>query len=401
MRRAGLLASICVGAALLAGSGYLLARPERPPQVHATLSLAGALGGGSDAGFARATRPGAIALPRDHGPHPAFRTEWWYYTGNLTAAGGQGFGFQLTFFRRALTARPAERSSAWAASQVYMAHFALSDIGGRRFHAFERLSRAAIGLAGATAEPFRVWVEDWSAEATGTEGMTVRLRAAAGDVAIDLTLRSAKPAVLQGDRGLSRKGAEPGNASYYYSLTRTDTRGVVTIGAAAQPVLGSGWMDREWGTTTLDTGQVGWDWFALQLADGREMMFYRLRRRDGSTDPVSRGSLVASDGASRLLTPGDVTIEPLDAWRSPRSGVVYPSRWRIRIPGEGLELEVAPHLPDQELDLAVRYWEGAVRVTGTAHGQAITGDGYVELTGYGDAESRASTDAEGDSSCSA
>ena len=264
-----------------------------------------------------------------------------------------------------------------------MAHFALTDVAGRRFHAFERIDRDALGLAGATAEPFRVWVDDWSATAPGPAASPVRLRAADGDVAIDLALRSQKGIVLEGERGLSRKGPEPGNASYYYSLTRLATRGVITVGASAHQVSGSSWMDREWSTSALGPDEVGWDWFALQLADGRDLMFYRLRRRDGSADAFSAGTLVLPDGSTRPLARDDVELGALGVWRSPATGVLYPSGWRLRIPHARLELDLHPSRPDQELDLGVRYWEGAVDVSGRGAGQPIAGVGYVELTGYG------------------
>ena len=214
----------------------------------------------------------------------------------------------------------------------------------------------------------------------------MRLSAAAEGVSIDLTLRNLKPVVLEGDRGLSRKGPEPGNASYYYSLTRIPTQGVVAVGSDTYQVSGSSWMDREWGTSALGKDQVGWDWFALRLADGRDVMFYRLRRRDGSADRRSAGTLVAPDGSTHALAREDVAIEVLDTWRSARTGSAYPSHWRFGIPREGLELEITPYLPDQELDLAVRYWEGAVKITGTANGRPVGGDGYVELTGYADSQ---------------
>ncbi|MBI3629765.1 MAG: carotenoid 1,2-hydratase, partial [Candidatus Rokubacteria bacterium] len=244
--------------------------------------------------------------------------------------------------------------------------------------------RARPGLVGAARleSQYRVWLEDWTAEGAVVDGGPTRLRAAAEGVAIELALRSVKPVALQGDRGLSRKGPEPGNASYYYSLTRMDTTGTVAIEGEAWRVAGSSWMDREWSTSALGAGQVGWDWFALQLDDGRDLMFYRLRRRDGSTDRWSRGTLVARDGSTRPLGPDAVRVEALDTWRSPKSGAVYPSRWRLAVPAERLAVEVEPWLRDQELDLSVRYWEGAVRVAGTAAGAPVTGNGYVELTGY-------------------
>ncbi|HEX9749059.1 MAG TPA: lipocalin-like domain-containing protein [Methylomirabilota bacterium] len=355
--------------------------------VRASLAVSAALGSGDLTGFARAMAPRPLSFPADLGPHPEFRTEWWYYTGNLETAAGRHFGFQLTFFRTALappTAGPAARGSAWSARQLYLAHFALTDTAGRRFHAWSRLSREALGLAGARANPFRVWLEDWSAESEAADGLPVRLRAAEGDVAIDLVLAADKPVALQGDRGLSRKGPEPGNASYYYSLSRMRARGTVGAGGESLPVSGLAWMDREWSTSALGPDLVGWDWVALQLDDGRDVMVYRLRRRDGAADPHSAGALIAADGATRPLTLGDVTLEALDHWTSPRSRVRYPSRWRLAIPGAALSLEITPRLADQELIVGTRYWEGAVRVAGTAAGRPIVGRGYVELVGYGE-----------------
>jgi len=215
-------------------------------------------------------------------------------------------------------------------------------------------------------------------------GGSVRLRAAEGDVAIDLVLASDKPVALQGDRGLSQKGPEPGNASFYYSLSRMRARGTVSVGGASLEVSGLAWMDREWSTSALGPDLVGWDWLALQLDDGRDVMVYRLRRRDGAPDPHSAGMLIAADGATRPLARDDVRLAVLDHWTSPRSRVRYPSRWRLAIPSADLDLEITPRLPDQELIVGTRYWEGAVRIEGTAAGRPIAGRGYVELVGYGE-----------------
>ena len=354
------------------------------PRIEATVAVREALASDS-AGFARALAPRPLSFPADHGPHPDFRTEWWYYTGNLRTAAGRHFGFQLTFFRVALapgvvlTAGAEPRASAWSTRQLYVAHFAVSDITGGRFHAFSRSSREALGLAGASASPFRVWLEDWSAAG---DGSSARLRAAEGDVAVDLEVSAAKPVVAQGDRGLSRKGPEPGNASLYYSLTRMPARGVVRLGRETLEVSGEAWMDREWSTSALAPGVEGWDWFALQLDDGRELMFYLLRRRDGTIDPFSAGTLVAADGTTRALEPGDVRVETLAHWTSPRSGVRYPARWRLSVPSAELRLEIEPRLADQELIVGTRYWEGAVAVAGSAADRPIAGQGYVELVGY-------------------
>ena len=378
-----------LGVTLAAGLGLLLARDpagRETPSIAATLWLPAILGEGPALGFARALAPRPFTFPRDHGPHPGFRTEWWYWTGLLEGTDREGrtrrFGFQLTFFRRALTPQPVVRVSAWGAHEVYMAHFALTDIDGGRFHAADRWGRAALDVAGATGGPVRVWVGDWTADGAPPAGLPMRLRASDADVAIDLVLESAKPPVLHGDGGLSRKSAEPGNASYYYSLTRMPAAGEVRVGGRAFPVEGLAWMDREWSTSQLGPDQVGWDWFALQLDDGRELMLYRLRQRDGAVDPASAATLVAADGRARALGRADVDVAVLAHWTSPRDGTRYPARWRVRVPDEGLDLVLTPFVADQELVLAVRYWEGAVRAEGTAAGRPLRGTGYVELVGY-------------------
>jgi len=377
--------ALLCAAALLASVGFLrcapapISAPSPPPA-----SVTGLLGGEDPGGFARAMAPRDFRFPDDHGPHPGFRHEWWYFTGNLRAPGGRRFGYQLTFFRFALSPDLPDRQSHWATNQAYMAHFAVTDVEGRRFHPFERTGRGALGLAGATARPLRVWLDDWSAEGGKASTLPIRLRAAEDAASVDLVLDSARPVVLQGDRGLSRKGATPGNASYYYSMTRLATRGTVRIDGVSFPVEGNSWLDREWGTGSLEKGHAGWDWFALHLSDGRDLMFYRLRRGDGGTDPFSAGTLVLQDGSCRTLSPDDVRIEILETWRSPGSGARYPSRWRLLLPSEGLDLEVVPRLDDQELRTTVRYWEGAVGVRGTSRGGPVEGDGYVELTGYGE-----------------
>ncbi|HEY7214023.1 MAG TPA: lipocalin-like domain-containing protein [Thermoanaerobaculia bacterium] len=359
---------------------YLFARPEPSFSPRASLSVAGALRAANDEGYAKALQPRVFQFPADHGPHPEFRTEWWYFTGNLATQEERRFGFQLTFFRSALAPSMPERKSAWATRQAWLAHFTVSDIAGGTFHSFERWSRGALGLAGARAEPFRVWVKDWTA--TSDRTYPVRLNAAADNVSIDLLLQQGKPPVLQGERGLSRKSAEPGNASYYYSLTRMPASGTVSVEGERFSVTGLAWMDREWSTSSLGKDQVGWDWFSLQLSDGWDLMLYRLRRKDGTADPVSSGTLIDPRGGSRALNLSDFQILPSGEWRSPRSGARYPARWRLRIPREDLDLQVRPLLADQELDVSFRYWEGAVSLEGTHHGRPIQGHGYVELTGY-------------------
>ncbi len=383
-RRTGaLLAAAILGAAALAAGAWALSR-RAPTAVEASLSTSDVLAGGDTAGYARALAPRPFVFPADHGPHPAFRSEWWYFTGNLDAADGRSFGYQLTIFRAALTPDSLHRASEWAARQAWMGNLALTDAAGRRFHAFSRFERGALGLAGAGAAPFRVWIDNWSARSIGAATFPVRLTAAQGDVALDLVLARGKPPVPEGDRGLSRKGAAPGDASYYYSLTRLPTAGVLRIGRDSIHVRGASWMDREWSTSALAPDEVGWDWFALQLADGRDLVLYRIRHRGGAISPFSAGTVVAPDGRPRALTAADFDVAVLGKWTSPATGVRYPSGWRVRVPSAGVDVRLEPLLRDQELDLAFRYWEGAVTLVDSRDARPA-GRGYIELTGYGTA----------------
>ncbi|MEJ2688147.1 MAG: lipocalin-like domain-containing protein [Gammaproteobacteria bacterium] len=300
----------------------------------------------------------------------------------MHTAAGRRFGYELTVFRFALAPHPPRSPSPWATNQVYMAHFALTDVAGRQFHAFQRLARGAVGLAGARAAPFKVWVGSWSV-AGSKAGFPWHLHARHKGVALDLTLTPSAPIVLQGDHGLSRKSSAPGNASYYYSIPRLATRGQIRLHGQRLTVQGDSWLDREWSTSALGPDQSGWDWFALQLSDGSDLMFYRLRRKDGTIDPHSAGTLVSPDGKVTHLTHQDVTVRVLGTWRSP-DGTVYPARWELQVRSAHLKLRIHPLLADQEVNLAVRYWEGAVGVSGQRNGHSVNGQGYVELAGYGD-----------------
>lgn len=354
---------------------------------------------GMPEGFELALQPKAFGFPADHGPHPAFRHEWWYVTGHLDADSGEQFGFELTFFRFALapplaagaSAIPAaaakERdssdtgaASAWRSRQIYMAHFAVTDLDRKQFHATEKYARDALGMAGAQAEPFRVWLDDWS---MGAEEGAVdwRLRAADKRYAFDLQLRSETPPMLNGQAGLSQKSSEPGAASYYYSMPRLAAKGRIVRDGKPLDVRGLAWLDREWGSGALGSKQQGWDWFALQFDDGAALMFYALRTLEGQRDPHSAGTWLAPDGSTRQLSSDDVQIETQDYWNSPRGGR-YPARWRLRAPSLKLDVDVRPRLADQELDTSTRYWEGAATVAGTREGGDARGRAYVELVGY-------------------
>ncbi len=337
--------------------------------------------------FKQATTGYRFEFPRDHGAHPDFRTEWWYYTGHLRAKDGRTFGFELTFFRRAIPPEDVKtQPSQWSITQFYFAHFALTDLANGRFHFAEKVSRAGLGKAGADESRLRAWIDDWRAEMPAVASGPHSLVAKTDQFALSLTLQPAKPPVVHGLDGTSRKGAAEGQASHYYSFTRLATTGTVTVGAERFEVTGLSWMDHEFSSTDLSSDLVGWDWFSLQLTDDSELMLYRMRRNDGSSDPASSGTVVPPDGRARHLPVHDFTITSTATWTSPKSKAVYPARWRVTVPSLDLTLEVTPLLADQELQTggsaAVTYWEGAVSVTGTKQGRPIGGQGYVELTGY-------------------
>jgi len=317
----------------------------------------------------------------------------------LRAQNGERFGFEVTFFRVALapphdrTLEPAggEPRSRWRTRQLYVAHFAVTDAARRTFHSTQRVARDALGLAGAQAAPFRVWLGGWSVGGDPGE-WTLR----AGDCAYELNLQlhSFEAPVLNGDRGLSIKSDAPGAASYYYSIPRIAIKGTLARGSCSGDeaarvadagqtldVTGDAWLDREWGSGSLGPEQAGWDWFGLQLEDGSALMFYALRDEDGGRDPHSAGTWVDSRGTAHPLTSRDVTIEVLDHWMSP-DRARYPSRWRLRVPSLALDVTAAPVLANQELETTPRYWEGDVDVAGTRNGKVTVGEGYVELVGY-------------------
>jgi predicted secreted hydrolase len=354
------------------------------------LSVVGALAVGASAAptpFQPATAGYQYTFPRDHGSHPTYRTEWWYYTGHLHAQDGRSFGFELTFFRRGIPPEDVTTlPSKWSVKDLYLAHFAVTDIKGKRFHFSEKLSREGLGKAGADESKLQVWIDDWRAEAA-TDGHGVHsLVARDGTHALSLTLQPAKPLVAHGAAGISKKGKEVGQASHYYSFTRLITNGTVTIDGESFDVTGLSWMDHEFGSGNLGADQVGWDWFSIQLEDNTELMLYRMRLKDGSSDLASSGTVVFSDGRSRHMDVADFQIESSGTWTSAESKATYPATWQLKFPSLDVVLDVVPLLADQELRTSrssrVSYWEGAVAVTGTKQGRPIKGQGYVELTGY-------------------
>jgi predicted secreted hydrolase len=349
------------------------------------LILAVLLAGGAWAGEAFETpRPGRVwSFPRDHGSHPEFKTEWWYYVGHLRAASGESCGYQLTFFRVALRKPDPQARSAWSLHTVYFAHLALTDAARRTFAFREKSGRGALGLSGAAAGILKVWIDDWRAELEGEE---FHLMAQEDGLGLDLVLKSTKPPALHGQNGYSRKSGTSGAASYYYSLPRLSTQGTITVDGRTLPVTGESWMDHEFFTSAMAPNLAGWDWFSLQLEDGWEVMLYLLRQKDGAVDPASSGSLIDPQGNTRHLNLADFTVKPTDAWTSPHTLIKYPAGWEITIPGAGYRLRLTPMVPGQEVrsqaPAKVTYWEGQVKIEGVKNGAPVAGLGYAELTGY-------------------
>jgi predicted secreted hydrolase len=334
----------------------------------------------------RAIGPWPWTFPRDHGAHPNFKTEWWYFTGNLhDTQQGRHFGYQLTLFRQGIQFTPAQTTSRWAVRDIYFGHFTISDLAAEKFHVAERISRGALGEAKAATDRMDVALGPWTIQQQGASEQ-IHLIAREADISIDFVEHPLKPLVLEGAGGLSRKADGVGEASYYYSYPRLLTDGQLKIGAKAYSVSGFSWFDHEFSTSSLGKDQVGWDWFCLQLENKEEIMLYAMRDKSGAMDPVSEGTWVKADGTSERLLPGSFSIEKQGTWRSPRSGAVYPAGWHILVRGHRADLTVTPAMADQELHLtkmgALDYWEGACSIDGSVGGAPVKGVGYTELTGY-------------------
>jgi predicted secreted hydrolase len=334
-----------------------------------------------------------LKFPADHGSHLNHRIEWWYFTGNVATADGHAFGYQLTFFRIGTDLKPAN-PSVWSVRDLHMAHVAISDLTNEKYYCAQRLSRSGPGLAGAQPgdgadpppRPVRIWNGAWQAElkqdtislsASGQDGVQ--------DFKLDLQLVPRGPLVKHGENGYSRKGQQPGNASLYYSFTRLPTAGMLTIGSEKFPVTGVSWMDHEFGTSFLEAGQVGWDWFALQLDDGSDLMLFQMRNLLPSAPKTMSGTLINPDGTITKLAPGDMRLKASELWQSSTTGGRYPLKWEIKLPNQAGGLTVTTKLQTQEMHGAQTgpsYWEGAVEAVGTLHGHATKGRGYLEMTGY-------------------
>jgi len=345
------------------------------------LILSCLLAAGSPAQDYKQALPGYhYEFPRDHFNHPGYRTEWWYYTGNLRATDGRRFGFELTFFRQAV-ARDASQSP-WHINDLYMAHLALSDVNGRRFYRDERINRAGPGIAGIDERTGLIWNGNWQVQVAASRQV---LHALNEQLAIQLDFQAAKPPVIHGRDGISRKAAGAGRASHYISFTRLLASGNIAVDGKTFAVEGTAWMDHEFFSDSMDANETGWDWLSLQLDDNTELMLYRLRHRDGSVDPYSAASYIDAQGRCTFLVLNDFTLTPAgQAWSSPQTGGAYPIEWHITVPALGLSADVTTPLAAQEIpsSFGPTYWEGAIDVTGKRGAASVHGVGYLEMTGY-------------------
>ncbi len=322
-------------------------------------------------------------FPQDHFSHPEYQTEWWYFTGNVTAADGHRFGFELTFFRQGVNREPSD-SKTWDIQDVYLAHLALSDIDGGEFYHTERFNRAGPGIAGIDQAKQKIWNGNWKVSWNGSDQ---QLSAIDSRFSFSLLLQPEKPAVIHGENGVSQKAAGAGRASHYISFTRLKTSGSIEVKQKTYQVSGLTWMDHEFFTHQLETNQVGWDWLSIQLADHSEIMLYQIRRKDVSVDPFSSGTYVDEHGKSTALHAADFVLTPYgETWKSPATSATYPIQWKISIPKLGIELESRTDLKSQEISgqtkIAPSYWEGAIRLTGHRGAAKLDGVGYLEMTGY-------------------
>jgi predicted secreted hydrolase len=332
----------------------------------------------------RTAAPGyRFEFPRDYFNHPNFQTEWWYYTGNLKSANGHRYGFELTFFRQAVSRDPTQAAT-WEIKDIYLTHLALSDLDGQKFYHSERTNRAGPGIAGVSVSSARIWNGNWQIQ---WDGADQKLQAIDKQFQLHLTLHPEKPPVIHGENGVSQKSEGAGHASYYFSLTRLAANGQLELNGETLKVSGLAWMDHEFFTHQLESSQVGWDWLSLQLEDSTELMLFRIRRKDGSLDPFSAGTYVDAQGKSTHLRANDFILQPLaESWTSPVTHATYPIAWKILIPKLELELEAHTSLAAQEFagktKIAPSYWEGAIQLEGHRGKSPLGGVGYLEMTCY-------------------
>lgn len=337
---------------------------------------------GADGGFTKADSIIKFSFPEDHFAHPGFRTEWWYFTGNLFTRDGRRFGYQVTIFRNGIYPVPKEDTTGFSASAVYSAHIGVSDISTGKFYSFESFARGAGGLGGSNIDNSTVFAGSVALKFDFSKDPAMplmRISAKKKELELELELLPLKPAVLQGNKGLSAKSNKPGNASYYYSYTRLETKAVFKTGGETNELKGHSWMDREWSTSALDEDQKGWDWFALQLDDNTELMYFRLRDAKGNSN-FQKGSLVLADGSYTVLRENDLKLSTLEF--TTVNGTSYPDSWKIEVIPLNTSFEVKTSMKNQEHRFTVQYYEGAIDAEKVSNGTRTLGRGYVELTGY-------------------
>lgn len=321
---------------------------------------------GRDAeGFAQPNPATRLAFPADHGPHPAYRIEWWYLTANLTGPDGTPYGLQWTLFRTALAP---ETGEGWDTPQIWFGHAAVTTA--EEHHVTERFARGGIGQAGVRAAPFAAWIDDWQMAGDALDDLI--LRASGPTFSYDLRLRAEGPMVLHGAQGYSVKSLA-GQASHYYSQPFFAVSGTITLPQGDVPVRGHGWLDREWSSQPLSEDQSGWDWFSLSFETGDKLMGFRLRQNDGSV--YTSGTWIGRDGATVALPDGSFAATPLDT--TPVADRELPTRWHVTVADRGVDVTVAALNPGAWMAVSLPYWEGPVKVSGSH-----TGVGYLEMTGY-------------------
>jgi predicted secreted hydrolase len=322
-------------------------------------------------------------FPRDHHAHPEFKTEWWYFTGNLTNQNGRRFGYELTFFRQGIRP-PGERtgtSSRLIVDDLKFAHFAITDAAGKKFFFYDKASRGSFGEAGFDAGDRLAWIDHWMVEMKADGAFDLCADAAEGKIRLHLV--PTKKAVIHGIDGVSRKAAGNNHASHYYSITRLTTTGSLQVHAQDFEVRGESWFDHEWATNQLASDQAGWNWVSAQFDDGCELMLYGMRLTNGEIDPASSGTFVQRDGTALPVASTEFQMMPKLFWTSAATKARYPIGWEVIVPTLNLRFELQPVLSDQELALTpLTYWEGAVDLRGTRGNKRIEGRGYLELTGY-------------------
>ncbi|WP_281546132.1 lipocalin-like domain-containing protein [Grimontia sp. SpTr1] len=348
---------------LLALFGSVLLKDD-PPDRTAVAALVAA----NAEDFTKVVPGREIQFPKDYGSHDDFRQEWWYVTGNLQDEAGNHYGIQWTLFRSAISS---QRGEGWDNNQIFMAHAVLTTKAG--VFAAERFSRGGIGQAGVSDKPFNVWLDNWQWRGNGEQPFPAKLQAEDKDFTFKLTMSKNLPEILQGDNGYSQKHAVKDVASYYFSVPAVALDGVIELNGKSVKVSGKGWVDREWSTQALSEDQLGWDWFSLQLDDGRSLMLVQVR---GEQSPYRFGSITDAAGNTKTLKNGEIELQPIAFAKMP-TGRHLPIKWKIQVPEQDIMLTTKPIHEQNWLPFTFPYWEGPIMINGS-----VKGVGFMEATGY-------------------